>query len=60
MVEIGLSARLIDKNGKVLASKLFEGSQKLDRLEPAAAVAAFSDAFDKIATEMIGWTVRAL
>ncbi len=60
VVEITLSARLLDKNGKVIASKLFEDSQKLDQLEPAAAAAAFSDSFDRIAKDMIGWTVQAL
>jgi len=58
--EIGLSARLVDKNGKVIASRLFEDSQQLDRLEPALAVTAFSDAFGRIARQMIGWTVQAL
>jgi phospholipid/cholesterol/gamma-HCH transport system substrate-binding protein len=58
--EIALSARLLDKNGKVIGSKLFEESQKLDRVEPAAAVSAFNDAFDRIARDMIGWTVQAL
>jgi phospholipid/cholesterol/gamma-HCH transport system substrate-binding protein len=58
--EIGLSARLVDKSGKVIASRLFEDSQKLDRLEPAAAVAGFNDAFGRIARQMIGWTVESL
>jgi phospholipid/cholesterol/gamma-HCH transport system substrate-binding protein len=59
-VEIGLSARLVDKNGKVIASRLFEESRKLDRIEPPAAVEAFDDAFGRIAKEMIGWTVQSL
>ena len=59
-VEIALSARLVEKNGKVLASKLFEGSEKLDQLAPTPAVGAFSDVFDRIARDMIGWTVQAL
>src|SRR6185369_15941297 len=54
--EIGLSARLVDKSGKVIASRLFEDSQRLDRLEPAAAVAAFDGAFGRLARDMIGWT----
>jgi phospholipid/cholesterol/gamma-HCH transport system substrate-binding protein len=57
--EIGLSARLVDKNGKIIAARLFEASQKLDRLEPQAAVDAFNKAFGQIATDMIGWTVVA-
>ena len=28
--EIGLSARIVDKNGKVVASRLFEESEKFD------------------------------
>jgi phospholipid/cholesterol/gamma-HCH transport system substrate-binding protein len=58
--EIALSARIVDKNGKVIASRLFEESEKLDKVEPAAAVAAFSDAFGRIARDMIAWTVQAL
>jgi phospholipid/cholesterol/gamma-HCH transport system substrate-binding protein len=60
VVEIGLSARLLDKSGKVIASRLFEESRKLDRIEPSAAVDAFNDAFGRIAKEMIGWTMQAL
>jgi phospholipid/cholesterol/gamma-HCH transport system substrate-binding protein len=58
--EIGLSARIVDKNGKVIASRLFEDSQKFDKIEPAAAVAAFDAAFGRIAKDIIGWTVQAL
>src|SRR6202140_3037232 len=58
--EIGLSARIVDKSGKVIASRLFEGSQKLDKVEPPAAVAAFNDAFGRIAKDMIAWTVQTL
>jgi phospholipid/cholesterol/gamma-HCH transport system substrate-binding protein len=58
--EIGLSARIVDKNGKVVASRLFEDSEKFDQLEPPVAVAAFNEAFGRIAKEMIGWTVQAL
>jgi phospholipid/cholesterol/gamma-HCH transport system substrate-binding protein len=60
VVEIGLSARLLDKSGKVIASRLFEQSQKLDRIEPPAAVDAFNDAFGRIAKDIIVWTVQAL
>lgn len=59
VAEIGLSARLVDKNGKVIASRLFEDSQKLDRLDPDTAVAAFNDAFGRIARQIIGWTVQS-
>jgi phospholipid/cholesterol/gamma-HCH transport system substrate-binding protein len=58
--EVGLSARIVDKNGKVIASRLFEDGQKFDKIEPAAAVAAFNDAFGRIAKDMIAWTVQAM
>ena len=57
--EVGLSAKIIDKNGKVVASRLFEESGKLDKIEPPAAVAAFDDAFARIARNIIIWTVQA-
>ncbi|WP_369722464.1 ABC-type transport auxiliary lipoprotein family protein [Bradyrhizobium sp. LLZ17] len=59
-VEIGLSARIVNKNGKVIASRLIESSEKIDKMEPAAAVAAFDMAFAQIAKELIGWTVQAV
>jgi phospholipid/cholesterol/gamma-HCH transport system substrate-binding protein len=58
--EIGLSARLVDKNGKVVASRVFEDGQKFENVEPQAAVAAFNDAFARIVRDMIAWTVQAL
>ena len=60
MAEIGLSARIVDKDGKVVASRLFRETAKLDKVEPAAAVAAFNDAFAQIAKAVIAWTVEAL
>jgi phospholipid/cholesterol/gamma-HCH transport system substrate-binding protein len=57
--EIGLSARIIDKNGKVVASRLFEESEKFGSVTPADAVPAFSEAFGRIAKNMIAWTVQA-
>jgi phospholipid/cholesterol/gamma-HCH transport system substrate-binding protein len=59
-VQIGLSARIVDKNGKIVASHLFEQSQKFDKVEPPAAVAAFNDAFGRMAKDVIAWTVQAL
>jgi phospholipid/cholesterol/gamma-HCH transport system substrate-binding protein len=60
VAEIGLSARIVDKDGKVIASRLFEENQTFDKVEPQAAVAAFNDAFGRIAKNMIAWTVQAL
>ena len=51
VAEIGLSARIVDKDGKVVASRLFEETEKFDRLEPPAAAAAFDEAFGRIAKD---------
>jgi phospholipid/cholesterol/gamma-HCH transport system substrate-binding protein len=58
--QIGLSARIVDKDGKVVASRLFEESEKFDKVEPQAAVTAFDAAFGRLARNMIDWTVHAL
>ena len=49
-----------DKNRKVIASRLFEDSQKFDKVEPPTAITAFNDAFGRIAKDMVAWTVQAL
>ncbi|MBV9560585.1 MAG: membrane integrity-associated transporter subunit PqiC [Bradyrhizobium sp.] len=58
--EIELSARIVDKNGKVIASRLFHDSEKFGEIEPRPSVAAFNEAFGRIAKDMIGWTVQSL
>lgn len=58
--EIGFSARILNKDGQVVASRLFQQRSKLDKPDPASAVAAFNDAFGSIATELIIWTADAL
>jgi phospholipid/cholesterol/gamma-HCH transport system substrate-binding protein len=57
--EIGMSARIVDKSGKVVASRLFEQSRKLVKIEPAEVVDAFNAAFAQIGAEIVAWTVQA-
>jgi phospholipid/cholesterol/gamma-HCH transport system substrate-binding protein len=57
--EIALSARIVDKNGKVVASRLFEETEKFASVTPPEAAAAFSEAFGRIAKDVIAWTVQA-
>lgn len=60
VADIGLSARILDKDGKIVASRLFQETQKLDKIEPPAAATAFNDAFVRIARDIVAWTVDAL
>uniref|UniRef100_UPI0016629CB3 ABC-type transport auxiliary lipoprotein family protein n=1 Tax=Staphylococcus aureus TaxID=1280 RepID=UPI0016629CB3 len=59
VADIAMSARLVDKTGKVVASRLIEATEKLDKIEPAAAVDAFNAAFARLARELIAWTIQA-
>jgi phospholipid/cholesterol/gamma-HCH transport system substrate-binding protein len=59
VAEIGLSARIVDKKGKVVASRLFEEREKFANVAPAEATAAFGEAFGRIAKNVIAWTVQA-
>jgi phospholipid/cholesterol/gamma-HCH transport system substrate-binding protein len=43
-----------------VASRVFQQSQKLDKLDPLSAVAAFNEAFARIATDLITWTTDQL
>jgi phospholipid/cholesterol/gamma-HCH transport system substrate-binding protein len=59
-VGIEFSARILAKNGNLVASRVFQQSQKLDKLDPVAAVAGFNEAFARIATDLITWTADQL
>jgi phospholipid/cholesterol/gamma-HCH transport system substrate-binding protein len=58
--EIALSAKIVDKDGKAVASRLFRQSQKIDKLDTSAAVAAFNSVFTSLAKELVVWTVQSL
>ena len=60
VAEIGLSARLLGKNGRVVAARLFEGRKALERLDPPSAVQAFNAAFGAVAADIVGWTATAI
>ncbi|MCD0422045.1 ABC-type transport auxiliary lipoprotein family protein [Rubrivivax sp. JA1024] len=58
--EIAFSAKIIDKDGKLVAARLFQQATPLDKPEPAAAVTAFDKSFDTIAKELVPWAAQAL
>jgi phospholipid/cholesterol/gamma-HCH transport system substrate-binding protein len=59
-VEVALSARILDKDGKIVAARLFEENQKVHQVDPEVVVAAFDGAFGRIARDMIAWIVHSL
>jgi phospholipid/cholesterol/gamma-HCH transport system substrate-binding protein len=60
IAEIGFTARLLNKDGQAVASKLFEASAPVDKPDPASAVIAFDAAFAGVATSLITWTADEL
>jgi phospholipid/cholesterol/gamma-HCH transport system substrate-binding protein len=58
--EIGFSARILNKDGQVIASRLFQQRKQLATPDPSAAVDAFNDAFATAAIELIIWTANAI
>ncbi|KIZ39590.1 MULTISPECIES: ABC-type transport auxiliary lipoprotein family protein [Rhodopseudomonas] len=57
---ISLAARILNKEGHVIAARLFRQAQPLAKPDPVAAVAAFNEAFDNIAKELVPWTAAVL
>lgn len=59
-VDVGLSAKILSKEGRIVASRLFRERKELDGLDPKSAVAAFSVAFDIVARSIVDWTADSL
>jgi phospholipid/cholesterol/gamma-HCH transport system substrate-binding protein len=53
---ISLSAKLVDGTGHLQAARIFEKSAPMGGLTPARAAAAFNEAFDALARELVVWT----
>jgi phospholipid/cholesterol/gamma-HCH transport system substrate-binding protein len=56
---ISLSAKLVDGTGRLRAARIFEKAAPLDGLSPAKAAAAFNQAFDSLARELVLWTASS-
>lgn len=60
VAEIDFSAKILGKDGRVLASRLFAEKRKLEELTPESALRAFSGAFGSIAKDLISWTLTVI
>jgi phospholipid/cholesterol/gamma-HCH transport system substrate-binding protein len=58
--KIAFSARLLNKQGKVAAARVFSASQPIDKLDPPSVIAAFDAAFATVTRDLIAWTVQLL
>lgn len=57
--EIAFSARLVARDGRVVASRLFQGREALTAPDAAAAAVAFDAAFQGIARSLVEWMAQA-
>jgi phospholipid/cholesterol/gamma-HCH transport system substrate-binding protein len=55
MAEVALTAKIVSKDGRVLASKIFAQQAPFGELNPATAAAAINQAFGKAATDIVVW-----
>jgi len=58
--EVAMTAKLMTKEGRVLASRIFTQTAPLDEMTPARAAEAIDKAFGKVAVDMVVWasTIR--
>jgi phospholipid/cholesterol/gamma-HCH transport system substrate-binding protein len=54
---VDFTAKLADAGGNILSARRFQASAPVAAMEAAAAAAALSEAFDKAATDLVGWTL---
>ena len=60
VAEISLSAKLLGKNGRLIASRVFTEKNKLSAMDPASATAAFSRTFEVISRDIVAWTAATM
>lgn len=55
LADVTLTAKVVSKDGRVLASRIFARQAPLAETSPAAAAAAINEAFGKVAAEIVVW-----
>lgn len=56
--EVVLTAKIVAKDGRILASRIFPGRSILAELSPATAATAIDEAFRQVATEIVVWASK--
>lgn len=60
VAEIELAARIIGAEGRIVDARLFRATMPVAKLDAEIAAKALSDAFEKVATEIVLWTCAAI
>lgn len=57
---VGLGAKIVDRDGAIVASKIFTSEAPVAAMETAQAAAGMDQAFGTIATELVTWALGAI
>ncbi len=58
--DVGITAKILDDGGKILAAKVFHRTQPAASAEETAAIAALNAAFVKLETDLVVWASNVL
>ncbi len=58
--DISLSAKILNKEGRIIAARSFQNKRRLDGSNGPAAAKAFSEAFAAVASNLVEWTSEAI
>ncbi|MCC6947368.1 MAG: MCE family protein [Bradyrhizobiaceae bacterium] len=58
--EIEFGAKIVDKDGRIVQSRIFRATAPAKAVDAAAAAAALDQAFSKAVTELVEWTLGAI
>ena len=58
--EVEFAAKIIGREGQIIATKLFRATRPLATLDAPAAAKALSDAFEQVAAEIVVWTCNGV
>jgi phospholipid/cholesterol/gamma-HCH transport system substrate-binding protein len=53
--QIEFSAKILSRDGRIMGTRMFQGSAPLQAIEPSAVAAAFDEAFGTAASELVVW-----
>lgn len=56
--DVDLTAKIVSNDGKVIESREFHATAPVEKMEASSAAAALNQAFAKVATELVTWTLQ--
>jgi phospholipid/cholesterol/gamma-HCH transport system substrate-binding protein len=60
MAEVEFTAKIIDKDGRLVEARVFRTSERPSDLTPPSAAAALGEAFRRAAVELVVWSCRVI